>query len=270
MKRLDFNNKAIIITGASSGIGKSLAITLINKHNARVYGVSRGKEGLDAVRQELGEKGDRFIPYPMDVSCKDSWAELRKKLENDGVSVDILINGAGILPKFASLERTSIDDFEQVIKTNFLSCVYSCKEIMPLIPTGGCVVNIASASALCPFAGVSSYTASKVALQRFSEALAQERRDISVLCVLPGFVKTNIMKNQNANKEDLKLIRLFSSDLEKTTRKLLRKIKGRKRRIVLGFDGHLMSLLYRLFPSLAPKIISRVLKKSGMKLFEDI
>lgn len=270
MKSFDFKGKTAIITGASSGMGKSLSLRLIREYGVTVYGIARGEEGLARVKEELGELGSLFIPYPMDVTSKDSFEKLRSELENAGQSVDILINGAGILPKFASFSKMSAQDIKRVMDVNFFASVYSCTEIMKIMKKGSVVVNISSASALCPFGGVSGYTASKSALSAFTAALSQERRDISVLCVMPGFVKTNIMQNQGASQKDLKLINRFSSDLEKTTGKMIRKIKRRKKRIVLGLDGHLMSALYRIAPKSAPKIITWVLKKTGLELFEDI
>ena len=265
MKKLDYKNKTVIITGASSGIGKELASMLISKYGCTVYGIARNEARLNDTKNLLG---DKFIPYSMDVSVKENWLNFADFLKNGEVCVDILINCAGILPKFATFENTEIEQYEKAVSINYLSQVYACKLILPLMNKGGAIVNVASASALCPFSLVSGYTASKSASYHFTQSIAREIKDISVSCVLCGFVKTDIMKNQEMNDKEAKLIKLFSADCSKFVGKILRKVRRRKKRIVTGFDGHFMSGLYRLFPNFAPKFISWFLRKSGLDLFK--
>ncbi len=265
MKRLNYDNKTVIITGASSGIGKEIAKALINGYGCTVYAIARNENRLNEAKAELGEG---YIPYPMDVSVKENWLAFGEFLKSSGICVDILINCAGILPKFATFENTEIEEYEKAISINYLSQVYGCKTILPIMNKGGAIVNVASASALCPFSLVSGYTASKSASYHFSQSIAREIKTVSVSCVLCGFVKTDIMKNQEMSEKEAKLIRLFSSDCHKTVKKILRRVSRRQKRIVTGFDGHFMSGLYRVFPNFAPKFISWFLKKSGLNLFK--
>lgn len=266
MKRIKYNNKTVIVTGASSGIGKEISRVLITKYNCTVYAIARNEARLLEAKNELG---DRYVIYKMDVSQKESWSKLAEHLKSNGVRVDILISCAGILPKFDTLENTEIEEYEKAISINYLSQVYACKLLLPILNEGGAIINVASASALCPFSLVSGYTASKSALYHFTQSIAREIKSVSVSCVLCGFVKTDIMKNQKMNEREAKLIKLFSADCPKTVKKILRRVKRRKKRIVTGFDGHFMSLSYRLFPNFAPKFISWFLRKSGLELFKS-
>lgn len=265
MKKIDYTGKTVIVTGASSGIGKEIARELISTYDCTVYAIARNEKRLNEAKDQLGEK---YIVYPMDVSVRENWVNFASFLKNSSICVDILINCAGILPKLATLESTEIEEYEKAIKINYLSQVYACKLILPLMNDYGAIVNVASASALCPFSLVSGYSASKGASCRFSESIAQEIKRLSVSTVLCGFVKTDIMKNQEMNERESKLISAFSADCPKTVRKILRRVKRRKKRIVTGFDGHFMSLMYRLFPNFAPKFFSWFLKKSGLELFK--
>lgn len=267
MKKLNYKEITVLITGASSGIGKSLAMRLIQKYGARVIGAARSWEKLQLVKNELGEK---YIPYSLDVTNKSAWGELYSYLEANKIKIDLLINCAGILPEFKSFEKTSIEEYEGVLNVNTLAPAYAIKALSPLINKGGAVVNIASASALCPFGGVSTYTASKSALDNFTQALGCEYNDISFSSVLPGFVRTEIMKNQEISTREAKIIRAFSADPNKTARKILRRVSKRKARIIVGKDAHLLSLLYKLFPKKAPRLITWFLKKSGLELFKQI
>ena len=267
MKRLDYNSKLAIITGASSGIGKSIAFRLIKKYGCTVYAIARNEEKLQKCKSELGDLAENYIVYPMDVSKKDGWQELFRVISESCLTVDLLVNCAGILPEFKSFANSTVEEIEKTIDINFMSQVYSTYYALPLLKDGGAAINVSSSSALCPFGLVSGYTASKSASMHFSTAIAQEIKTVSVSAVMPGFVKTDIMREQNVNEKEAKLINMVSSDCEKTVSKILRRVRRRKKRIVVGADAHLMSFLYRFFPGLAPKIISKFLKKSGLELF---
>ena len=187
------------------------------------------------------------------------------------VKPDILINCAGVLPKFASVEKTDKEVFESVLQTDFLAQVYSCKVFLPIIKSsGGAIVNVSSSSSLCPFAGIAAYSSSKAASERFTECLAEENKDILVSSVLPGFVKTDIMRDQVSSEKERRIISKVSADCHKTVKKILRRLRRRKKRIIVGADAHFMNFAFKFFPSLAPKIITGVLKKTKFSLFADI
>ena len=266
MRKLDYKSKVVVLSGASSGIGKSLATELIKKHNCLVFGIARNEQRLNAVKNELGEN---FVPFPFDVSNNENWLNFADFLKNSGLRVDILINCAGILPSFSDFENAELCDFEMVMDINYFSQVYACKALIPYINDLGAIVNISSSSSLCPFATVGSYCASKSASTAFSICLAHELKRVSVSAVMPGFVKTDIMKNQaNLNSKEKSLIDKFSANPTKVAKRILRRVGARKKRIVVGIDAHLMSFLYRFFPRLGPKIISSFLKNSGLELFK--
>ena len=267
MKKIDWKNKVVIITGATSGIGRALTEMLIEKYNCTVYGVARSVKNNEELRNKYDAK---YQPCTMDVTVRHSWEKMATFFKNCDTPPDVLINCAGILPKFSTVEGTDIDTYKRVMELNYFSCVYACDYLLPLLAKGGAVVNVSSASALCPFAGVSAYSASKAALMRYTECLSHEATDVSVSLVMPGFVKTNIMNNQNASEKEAKLFDRFSADPVKTAKKMLKRVGGRKARIVLGADGHFLSGMYRLFPNMTPFIISGFLRKSGLDLFEKI
>ena len=267
--RLDLRNKTVIITGASSGIGKCLAFKLIKDYGCSVIAVARNEERLISAKEELGYFGDKYTVRPFDASSKEDWVKLAEDLKNTDTSLDILINCAGILPKFSSQE--SLSDFEKVMNINFYSQVYAIDALTPLLEKSesGAIINFSSASALCPFAGVKSYTASKSAVENYTAALACESK-LYVGCIIPGFVKTDIMKNQGASEKEAKLFSHVCSDLDKSVRKMIRRIKRKKSRIVVGVDARLMSFVYKHFPKKGPRLITWFLRKTGLDIFKEI
>lgn len=263
------NNKTVIITGASSGIGKTLAFKLIRDYGCTVIAIARNEKRLTLARNELGDLSDRYIIRPFDVSCKEKWTELACELENTDTPCHILINCAGVLPKFRAGQTS--EETRKIFDINFFSQVYSCEALTPILEkTGdGAIINVSSSSALCPFAGVSAYTASKVASERYTASLACESKML-ICCVLPGFIKTDIMKNQGASEKESRLFNKICSDPEKSVRKMLRRIRRRKSRIIVGADAHLMNFMFKLFPKKAPRIITWFLKKTKLEIFKEI
>ena len=272
MKAFDFTNKTVIITGANSGIGKCLAKELITKYNATIIAVARNNDKLTAVKNELNDKSHLYITYPFSVDKLENWQYFENELSSKGIVPDVLINCAGVLPPFNKFENVSVNDFTSVININFLSAVYGVNTFLPIIKSkgDGVIINVSSSSALCPFAGVSAYTSSKVALERFSTSLAVEEKVVSVTTVMPGFTKTDVMRDQTQTDKEKGVIDKISADAQKVAKKIIKKASKRKRRVITGIDAHFMNFLYKVFPNSAPKIITWFLKKSKFTTFNKI
>lgn len=267
MKWID--GKTIVITGATSGIGRELTKLFICKNGCKVIGVGRREEKFKELISELGEYAVNFKYKIFDVSNEDSWKEFAIELENENVSV--IINNAGVLPKFSSLKNSTLTPKEllKTMEINFNSVVYSAYYMSPIIEKSEspAIINIASSSALCPLAGMTMYTASKSATKNFTEALRLEKK-YYVGLVCPGFTKTEIFKNQNTEIDGI-VVKVATSQ-EKMTKKIYKGILRKKKRMVFGFDAKAMDLGYRWFPKTMPKTISGILKASKLKLFNDV
>lgn len=270
MKKKWFYNKRILITGASSGFGKLLSQKLVKEFNCEVIGVARTQSKLEALKQELGEK---FTFYAFDVGIKENWDILFKTLAKNEMVIDVLINNAGILPPFKKFELYEVSEMEQVFQTNFFATVYAINSLLPIINKSPykSIINVSSSAALSTVSGTSAYSSSKSALKSFTESLILEDKNRYVALVCPGFAKTEIFRSQKSlNQKESKLISLVCSDPKKIVNKMLKKIGRKKKRIVLGLDAHLMDFFTRMFPSLTPRIICYVLKKSKVSLFDNI
>lgn len=272
MKKNWLTNRTVIITGASGGLGFSIAKLLINKYNCKVIGIARSKEKMLSAIQTLGDKKDNFSYHLFDVSVKDNWIDFYNFLIKNDINIDLLINNAGFMLPFSKFDKYSDNEIEEIVNTNFLSVVTATKTLFPLLKQSNtpAIVNISSAAGLCAVVGESMYCATKFAVKGFTETLQQDyRKQIYVGGVYPGFIRTDILNRQHGKAKDSKLVAKFMYPLNKATKKIVKGISKRKKRIVFGFQGRTISLLSRLFPKSAPTIIAKVLKASKLDMFDQ-
>ena len=266
------HNKTVIISGASGGIGFGIAKRLIEQYNCTVIGIARNEEKMKANMETLGEKKDKFSYYLFDVGVKQNWIDFALSLEQKGIVPDMLINNAGFMLPFTKIEKLSDSEIDEIVAVNFMSVVYSTRILLPLIkksPTPS-IINIASSAGICAVVGESMYCATKFAVKGFTETIMQEYPEIYIAGVYPGFIRTNILHRMDDSAKNNKLIDWFMMPLDKATKKIVKRIKRKKKRIVLGIDGHSMSFFSRMMPTLTPKIVAWVLKTSKLSMFNDV
>lgn len=268
------DNKTVIITGASAGIGKGVTETLIKKHNCKVIGIARSQEKTEKFVEELGEYAKNFSYRLFDVSVKENWFEFAEYLKENDIHPDVLINNAGILPKFNKTQNYSIEDIERVMNINFYSAVYSIKALLPMILESStpAIINVASSAALMALAGTSTYSASKAALKSFTESLREDLRGkcyVSVIC--PGFTKTDIFRNQDSNTaKGEKMINAISTDCDKMVKMICNGIANKSELMIFGFDATFMKIFGRITPVQGGRLFSAVMKMSKLPLFDAV
>ncbi len=268
------DNKTVIITGASAGIGKGVTEQLIKKHNCKVIGIARSKEKTEKFVEELGEYAKNFSYKLFDVSSKENWEEFAEYLKENNIQPDVLINNAGILPKFNKTQNYSIEDIERVMNINFYSAVYSINALLPMIlkSESPAIINVASSAALMALAGTSTYSASKGALKSFTESLREDLRGkcyVTVIC--PGFTKTDIFRNQDSNTaKGEKMINAISTNCDKMVNMIVKGIERKKELMIFGFDAQFMKIFGRLTPVQGGRLFSAVMKASKLPLFDAV
>ena len=273
MKKSWLFNKNVIISGASGGLGFNLAKTLIEKYNCNVLGIARNESKILSSIQNLGDKKDKFSYVLFDVSDNQNWEDFSKHLIDINFLPDVIINNAGFMLPFAKFEKYSLPEIEEITKTNFLSVVYSTKFLLPLLnnSTSPAIINISSSAGLCAVVGQSMYCATKSAVKGFTETLQQEyKNQIFISGIYPGFIKTDILNRQNIDTKSNRLINKLMMPLDKATKKIIKGIKRKKKRIIFGFDGMSLNIFGRLFPKATPSLVAKVLKASKLDLFSDV
>ena len=266
------NGRNFVVSGASSGIGRLLTEKLIDC-GCTVTGIGRSEKKFDDFKLSLGEKSANLNVEIFDVTEELEWEALAKRLEEKYGKIDGVINCAGIFPPFKKTVACTFEETESVIKTNFLSAVYAVNNLFPLIERSDspAIVNVSSASALATIVGTAGYSASKSALKSYTEVLAEELRGkVYVGLVMPGFARTDIFRMQNTKFDENKLLYLASMSAEKMSAKIFRGILKKKRKMIIGKDAKVMNFFFRLMPKTTSRIVSKILKKSKMHLFDDI
>lgn len=269
------HGKTCVVTGASGGIGAGIAATLIKKHGCKVIGVARSETKMLKFIEELGPTYAEQFDYRLfDVSVEENWAKFVDELNESDVSVDILINNAGILPKFKRFDRYTMEEIENAMNINFNSCIYSTRAFIPMLlqREGAGIVNIDSSAALMSLAGTSIYSASKAALKSFTEAIREEYRGkIFVGLVCPGFTKTDIFRDQkNEGGNGQKVIDMISADCDLMVKMIMFGLEHKQQLQIHGFDAHAMSIAGKLMPVNGSRLFSAVMKAVKIDLFSDV
>lgn len=194
----DFQNKVIIITGASTGLGQTLA-RLLDKRGAKLALIARNRENLNKTLSLLTNLNNKS--YICDISDKAQVKQTILRIRDDFGRIDILINNAGIIV-YQNINKQSIEEIESQINTNFLGAVYLTKETLPTMMEqySGHIINISSTLGNMALPNYSAYCASKFALTGFTESIYYDLKDhnIKVSLICPGYIKnTEIFKHES-------------------------------------------------------------------------
>jgi len=254
--------KVVVITGASSGIGYALAQYLCKKGH-KVYGISRTK---------VHEKS--ILSIQADVTNYDQIKEAYDEIYEQEGRIDVVINNAGIGIS-GSIEDTKTEDVKLLFDVNFIGVFHSTKAAIPLLRKsgGGKIFNISSVAGKFSIPFQSFYSASKAAINAFSEALQIEVQpfDIQVCSVMPGDIKTGFTKNRKKNDVEnpyyqqriqksvavMEKDELNGMEPELAAKVLCRLIRKKKipLYVTIGFKYKLMVIAQRLLPN---KLVNRL------------
>lgn len=268
------NNKTVIITGASGGMGKGVAEKLIKEHGCTVIGIARSEEKMKKVVEELGSYADKFSYQLFDVAVEENWIDFANYLKENDIHPDVLINNAGILPKFDRFQNYTVDYIKKAMDINFYSAVYSIHALLPILleSPSPAIINIDSSAALMTLAGTSVYSASKAALKSLSEALREELRGkcyVGIVC--PGFTKTDIFRNQDStDAKAQKMLNMVSTSCDRMVNMIMNDIKFKRPLGVHGFDAAFMNYFGRIMPVQGGRLFSTVMKASKLPLFDSV
>jgi dehydrogenase/reductase SDR family protein 7B len=253
-------DKVIIITGASSGIGKALAFEC-GKRGGKIILCARNEQNLNKAGEELKKENVEFILVKADVSQESDCRKLIEKTIEKYGRIDILINNAGISMR-ALFQDVDLKVLHRLMDTNFWGTVYCSKYALPhLLKTKGSLVGISSIAGYKGLPGRTGYTASKAAMQGLLDVIRMEnlKKGLHVLVACPGFTASNIrnvaLSKDGSSQGETPLDEGKLMTAEQVASEIAEAIDKRKRTLLLSMQGRLTILINKFFPSLMDKVV---------------
>jgi NAD(P)-dependent dehydrogenase (short-subunit alcohol dehydrogenase family) len=194
--------KVVIVTGASSGIGKATAILFANK-GATVVAVGRNEKELTSLGKSVKSKSGVIKPHLADMTQMSQIDRLASETIHNHGQIDVLVNSAGIILN-GTIETTTIDEWDKMFNINLRSVFVLTQKCLPhLIETKGNIVNVSSVAGTRSFPNILAYGVSKAAIDQLTRSAALElaSKGVRVNAVNPGVVVTNIHKRGGMDEQ---------------------------------------------------------------------
>ncbi|MEO6656398.1 MAG: SDR family NAD(P)-dependent oxidoreductase [Pyrinomonadaceae bacterium] len=263
-------NSVVVITGAASGIGRALAVRFAQEKIAGVAISDVNEEGLTETAKMVEATSVPVSTHIINIAELEQVQQLADDVIGRHGRVTHLINNAGV-GLIGTFEQISIEDFEWLMGINFWGVVYGCKVFLPILQRedSAHIVNVSSVFGLIAPPEQTAYSAAKFAVRGFTESLRHELADsnISVSSVHPGGIKTNIVRNAKLGAEAPEewkqqatkfFERVTQTSSEEAAEVIVKGIKEKNPRILIGKDAKAISLISRLFPKGYLRILERL------------
>lgn len=260
---MNLQNKNIVITGASSGIGERVAMKVAEK-GARPVLIARSYEKLLDLKDEIEKStGKVALCYPLDVSDREQVERVFTKIQKE-LEIDILLNNAGF-GVFDLFEEASFKDIEQMFSVNVLGLMACTKAVLPSMRkrNAGHIINVASQAAKFATPKSSVYAATKHAVLGFTNSLRMELKgtNIHVSAVNPGPIETNFFTIADKSGNYVKNVKNYMLQADKVADKIVALMIHPKRELNLPKWMNFGSVLHQVFPSMTEKVIGRFVDK---------
>ena len=259
-------NKLVIVTGASSGIGRACAEKFAQE-GANLVLAARSADKLSEVAENIARYGVQVLPVVTDVSVEEECKHLIKSAISKFGRIDVLVNNAGISMR-ASFSDLDISVLKKVMDVNFWGTVYCTRyAISSILENKGSIVGVSSIAGYKGLPGRTGYSSSKFAMHGFLEALRIEymKHGLHVLIACPGFTASNIRNTALAAdgssqgetpRDEQKMMQP-----EEVAMRIVSAVKYRKDRLTLTFSGKLTVLLNKFFPKWVDKLVYNHMSK---------
>ena len=261
----------ILITGASQGIGRALAVAAAQR-GAKVLAAARSEKLLRELAAEVRGQGHTLETVFADVTQAADRQRMVEAAVHFFGGLDILVNNAGI-GATGHFADCSSERLRKIMEVNFFGLTETTRVMLPLLKRGNrpAIVNISSIAGKRGIPARSEYSASKFAVQGFSEALRAElaKDGIDVLVICPGLTQTNFSHNMLEQKAKVQLDHLRGMTPEQVAAITLRTIERGKHEVCLTLQGRLLVLVSRFFPRLADRIAAKKVRSLFAEEIQD-
>jgi short-subunit dehydrogenase len=259
----DLRGRRILVTGASSGIGRALAEQLAAA-GSRLLVAARSADRLTELASALTARGAEVHALPADVTREDDRQKLIDAATERLGGLDVLVNNAGVA-SWNHFAEGSEEILRQVMETNFFAPAELIRLAIPVLTRGRqpAVVNVASMCGRRAMPAWTEYSASKYALVGLTEALRGEmaRFEIDVLLILPGLTRSGLHKHLLRNEGRMKIDFDDGMPPEQVAAGIVRALTKNWKETVLGRDARWMLRVNRWFPRLLDRLIARRVRK---------
>jgi len=264
-----FNNKTVIITGGSEGVGAAAA-RMFAEAGANLMLVARNKKNLDAIAEELRVK-TKVEVFAMDVSDAEACVDLFKKTAFEFGGVDVLVNNAGY-HKRGNVEDVDATELGKMIDVNLKAPIMLTRIALPYLreAESAAIINVGSLAGRAPIPGSASYAASKAGLRSFTYALGMELRDsnIKLAVVSPGPIDTGFIMADIDATSDLTFSQPIST-AEEVAQAILDLCSNRLKEQSMPAKSGFLTMIMYLFPGLSLKV-RPMLEKKGAKVKAEL
>lgn len=262
-QRRSIAGSRMLITGASQGIGRSLALVAAAR-GANVLATARNEELLKTLASDAAAQGHPLHTLQADVTSAQDRKSMLDAAEKQLGGLDVLVNNAGIGATGHFLEADE-ERLRNIFEVNFFGLTELTRIAIPILKQGvkPAIVNISSIVGKRGLPGRSEYSASKFAVQGFSEALRGEMviHGIDVLIVNPGLTQTNFPANMLERKSRLQVDHMRGMTADQAAEKTLNAIARGSNEVTFTASGKLFVFVTRFFPRLVDWIVSRRVKR---------
>lgn len=273
---MSLSSKSVaVVTGAASGIGRALAVKLASEKIGGVAISDVDEAGLAETAAMAEQYGVPVSTHVVDVSKLDQVQRLADEAVAQHGRVTHLINNAGV-GVMGNFEQLSIEDIDWLMSINFWGVIYGCKVFLPILKEqeSAHILNVSSVFGFIAPEEQTAYCASKFAVRGFTESLRHELAgtNVTVSAIHPGGIRTNIARNSRVGKDtpgDWKqqgskfFDKVARTSPETAADVIVKGIKDRNPRILIGQDAYAISAISRLFPKRYLRLIERI---SGHKM----
>jgi NAD(P)-dependent dehydrogenase (short-subunit alcohol dehydrogenase family) len=263
---MNFSNQLVWITGASSGLGRGMALEFASQ-GATVAVSARRKDLLEEVVKEIEEKGGKAKAFVCDVIDTSSIKDCVTQIISDFGKLDVAVANAGF-GAMGKMEELTEADWSRQLAVNVTGLAMTCKYALPhLKKTKGRLALLGSVAAFVPNPGIAAYGASKAAVHNIGESLQVELKGSGVSCttIHPGFVESNITRVDNSGnfhpeQQDPRPANLMWPT-EKAAKVMVEAINKRKKVFVFTGHGKIAVFLGKYFPGVMRKMVGKIAPK---------
>ena len=272
--------KVAAVTGASSGMGRALAVELA-KRGCHLALSDVNQVGLTETCQLVERSGVKVTSQIVDVARREQMQDWAEQTLSQHDKINLIFNNAGVA-QGGTVSCNTFEDYEWVLGINMWGVINGTKVFLPHLKASGegHIINTSSIFGLCSQPGASTYNTSKFAVRGFTESLRQEldieKCGVSATSVHPGGIDTNICRSARIsdsisglsanNKKAGDLMDTFGKFLktspEKAAQVIIAGVKGNKRRVLIGVDAHIVDIMQRLFPSYYQTIVVKLIQNA--------